>query len=45
MDLSKILEKLDHIEKMIRSNKTVLTLGEASEYTGISRSYLYKLTA
>lgn len=45
MDLSTILEKLDRIEKLIIANKTVLTLDEAVEYTGISRSYLYKLTA
>lgn len=45
MDELKILEQLDRIEKLMRASKTVLTLEEASEYTGISRSYLYKLTA
>jgi excisionase family DNA binding protein len=45
MDLSTLMEKLDRIEKMIRMNKTVMTIDEAAEYTGISRSYLYKLTA
>lgn len=45
MDLSTVMEKLDQIEKMIRINKTVLCLDEAAEYTGLSRSYLYKLTA
>lgn len=41
----KVMEKLDRIEKMIRMNKTVLSVDEAAEYTGLSRSYLYKLTA
>lgn len=45
MDLSTIIERLDRIEHMIRTNKTVLTIDDASEYTGLSRSYLYKLTA
>lgn len=45
MDTLKIMEQLDRIEKMIRAGKTVMSLEEASEYTGISRSYLYKLTA
>ena len=40
-----ILEQLDRIEKLLRTNKNVLNLDEACEYTGISRSYLYKLTA
>ncbi|NJY64155.1 helix-turn-helix domain-containing protein [Salinimicrobium sp. CDJ15-81-2] len=41
----KILEQLDRIEKLLRASKTVMSLEEASEYSGISRSYLYKLTA
>ncbi len=45
MDLSALIKKLDRIEKLIRANKNVLTLEEAVEYTGISRSYMYKLTA
>lgn len=45
MDLSTIIERLDRIENMIRTNKTVLTIDDAAEYTGLSRSYLYKLTA
>lgn len=45
MDSIQILEKLDRIERMLRTNKSVLTIEEASDYTGISRSYLYKLTA
>lgn len=45
MEAIKILEQLDRIERLVRSNKNVLTIEEAAEYTGISRSYLYKLTA
>ena len=45
MNELKIMEQLDRIEKLVRTGKTVLSLEEASEYTGISRSYLYKLTA
>lgn len=45
METLKILEQLDRIERMVRSNKNVLNFEEASDYTGISRSYLYKLTA
>ena len=45
MDLTALIKKLDRIEKLIRANKNVLTLEEAVEYTGISRSYMYKLIA
>ena len=45
MDNLIILERLDRIERLLFSNKEVLTFEEACEYTGISRSYLYKLTA
>ncbi len=40
-----IEERLDRIERLIISNKKVLTFDETCEYTGISRSYLYKLTS
>lgn len=45
MENLEIMEQLDRIEKLLRANKNVLNLEEACEYTGISRSYLYKLTA
>lgn len=45
MELIKILEQLDRIERIVKTGKNVLTIEEAVEYTGISRSYLYKLTA
>jgi excisionase family DNA binding protein len=40
-----ILERLDRLEKLLVGHKEVLTFDEACDYTGISRSYLYKLTA
>ena len=45
MDGFKIMEQLERIEKLVRAGKNVLSLEGASQYTGISRSYLYKLTA
>ncbi|MCB0458956.1 MAG: helix-turn-helix domain-containing protein [Flavobacteriaceae bacterium] len=45
MDNLILLERLDRIERLLFSNKEVLTFEEACDYTGISRSYLYKLTA
>jgi len=45
MDKIELDERLNRIEKLLLSNKTVLTFDEACDYTGISRSYLYKLTS
>ncbi len=45
MDNLLILERLDRLEKLLIGHKEVLTFDEACDYTGISRSYLYKLTA
>ncbi len=45
MNKLKILEQLDRIEKMVSANKKVLSFDEACQYTGISRSFMYKLTA
>jgi len=45
MDNLKIDERLDRIERLLVSNKKVLTFEEVCDYTGISRSYLYKLTS
>ena len=45
MSALQILEKLERIERIIRANKPVLSFEEAAEYTGLSKSYLYKLTA
>ncbi|WP_435135953.1 helix-turn-helix transcriptional regulator [Formosa sp. A9] len=45
MDNLLILERLDRLEKLLIGQKEVLTFDEACDYTGISRSYLYKLTS
>ena len=45
MDKFKIEERLDRIERLLISNKKVLTFDEVCDYTGLSRSYLYKLTS
>jgi len=45
MDDLKLEERLKRIEALLVANKEVLTLEEACEYTGISRSYMYKLTS
>ncbi len=45
MDYLELTERLNRIERLLVAHKEVLTFEEASEYTGISRSYLYKLTA
>lgn len=45
MNNLKLEERLDRIERLLVSNKKVLTFDEACDYTGISRSYLYKLTS
>ncbi len=44
MDNFLILARLDRLEKLVLANKEVLTFEETRDYTGISRSYLYKLT-
>ncbi|MAW96454.1 MULTISPECIES: helix-turn-helix domain-containing protein [unclassified Leeuwenhoekiella] len=38
-------ERLARIESLLLANKKVLTLDEACDYTGMSRSYLYRLTS
>ena len=45
MDNFLILERLDRLERLLIAHKEVLTFEETCNYTGISRSYLYKLTA
>lgn len=37
-------QRLDRIERLLIGQKNVLTLDEACHYTGISRTYMYKLT-
>lgn len=42
---STIDERLSNIENLLLSQKTVLNLDEVSEFTGLSKSHLYKLTS
>lgn len=38
-------ERLSRIEKLLLDTKKVLTFDELVEYTGLSKSYLYKMTS
>ena len=44
MDDLELKDRLLRIEQLLTATKEVLTLEEACLYTGISRSYMYKLT-
>lgn len=44
-ELQTIHKKLDNLEIAMLSNKTVLTFEDVVRYTGLSKSYLYKLTS
>ncbi len=37
-------QRLDRIERLLRGQKTVLNIAEACEFTGLSKTYMYKLT-
>lgn len=44
--MNKTIEtRLSNIESMLIGTKTVLNFDEVATYTGISKSYLYKLTS
>ena len=45
MDDLKLEDRLMRIEQLLSASKDVLTMEEACAYTGISRGYMYKLTA
>lgn len=45
MDLQIIEKKLERIEKLLLTQKSVLNFEEAADYTGLSKSYLYKLSS
>jgi excisionase family DNA binding protein len=46
MDENRIEQKLERIEKLLlNSQKTVLSFNDLVEFTGLSQSYLYKLTS
>jgi excisionase family DNA binding protein len=40
-----IEKKISNLELYLLTNKAVLTFEEAASYTGLSKSYLYKLTS
>lgn len=44
-NLKSIDERLKNIETLLQSQKTVLNFDEVAAYTGLSKSYLYKLTS
>lgn len=43
-NLKSIDDRLRNIESLLLSQKTVLNFDEVAAYTGLSKSYLYKLT-
>ena len=43
--LQRIDERQRNIETLLLSQKTVLNFDEVASYTGLSKSYLYKLTS
>ncbi len=45
MDNLQLENRLIRMEQLLMANKEVLTLEEACQYTGISSSYMYKLTS
>ena len=45
MSVIELGNRLERIEKLLLGSKNVLTFDEACEYTGLSRSYMYKMTA
>ncbi|PCH67849.1 MAG: DNA-binding protein [Bacteroidetes bacterium] len=44
-NLQTIDERLQNIESLLLSQKTVLNFDEVAIYTGLSKSYLYKLSS
>lgn len=45
MDSIQLDERLERIENLLLSQKKVLNFDEVSDYTGLSKSHLYKLTS
>jgi excisionase family DNA binding protein len=42
--IAEILNSQKKVESLLLSQKTFLTFNELAEYTGLSKSYLYKLS-
>ena len=45
MQTEQVLERLCKIESLLLSQKTIFNFEEMAAYTGLSKSYLYKLTS
>ena len=45
MEIISIEQRLEKIEKLLLSQKSVFNLDELVEYTGLSHSFIYKLTS
>lgn len=45
MDYEQLDQRLSRIENLLLNQKTVLNFDEVAEYTGLSKSHLYKLTS
>lgn len=45
METKLIEQKLERIERLLQGQKEVMNFNELVEYTGFSKSYLYKLTS
>jgi excisionase family DNA binding protein len=45
LNLKTIYDSLIKIESLLLTQKTVLNFDDVSDYTGLSKSYLYKLTS
>jgi excisionase family DNA binding protein len=45
MELQQLEQRLRSIENMLSTQKAILNFDEAAAYTGLSKSYLYKLTS
>lgn len=45
MNILQLDERLSRIENLLLGTKKILNFDELVEYTGLSKSYLYKLTA
>ncbi|WP_165731032.1 helix-turn-helix domain-containing protein [Polaribacter sp. 20A6] len=45
MNIIELNQRFDRLERLLLSNKTVLTFEEGCEYTSIKPSYMYKLTS
>lgn len=43
-DNQTVEKRLDKIERLLQCQKSVLTFEEGCEFTGLSKSYMYKLT-